>query len=349
MALELVDHRLAHPASDDYRFILSVSSPDGGGPEELCGYLCYGRTPMTRSTYDLHWIGTSPPYARSGVARGLLSRLEGEIAREGGGLVRAETGSREGHGGAVHFYDATGFTRTATIADFYAPGDDLIIFTKRVRLGPEADAFEGDEAALQDAAFGYRDYAAERDFLLECARRFGRGEVRRVLAWSSGSGRHLQAFAGAGIGGTGTDPSPAMIAYAQHLAGARLAGVDGASRSRSRVSTAPPAPRSAGVRFVRAALDERPVADPPIAPVDLSFVLLSSITSWSRPRPWSATSASRRAPLPGRGPRPLGRGPRRGGRPTPPISRPRASTTPSGPRCAATPPSTRASACTSTA
>lgn len=255
VALELVDHRLQHPASDDYRFILSFSSPDGGGPDELAGYLCYGHTPMTQSTYDLYWVGTSPRYARSGVARGLVARLEGDIAREGGGLVRVETGSREGHGAAVHFYDALGFTRAATIPDFYAPGDDLIVFTKRVPLGPEAEPRGDDEVALQDAAFGYRDYAAERDFLLECARRFGDDRVRRVLAWASGSGRHLKAFAEAGIAGVGIDASPAKIAYAQRVVG----------------------PKGPEVLFVEGALDQAPGAEPPIPLADLSFVLFSSI------------------------------------------------------------------------
>ena len=167
-----------------------------------------------------------------------------------------ETGSREGHGAAVHFYDAVGFTRTATISDFYAPGDDLIIFTKRVGTAAEADVGGGDDAALYDAAFGYRDFAAERDFLLACARRFGGRDVRRVIAYASGTGRHLRAFADAGIAGVGTEPSAAMIAYARRIAGAR-GGPE--------------------VRFVRAALDARPSADPPIPQADLSVVMLSSI------------------------------------------------------------------------
>jgi ribosomal protein S18 acetylase RimI-like enzyme len=261
VALELIDHRLAHPASDEYRFILSLSSPEGGGPEELAGYLCYGRTPMTRATYDLYWLGTSPAFAGSGVAQALVASLEAEIEREGGGLVRVETGSREGDGGGVHFYDATGFARTATIPDFYATGDDLIIFTKRVRRDGESlsseEALARDEAALYDAAFGYRDYIAERDFLLACARRFGERDVRRVLAWSSGPGRHLKAFADAGIPGVGTDPSPPMIAFAQRIAGARAGGPE--------------------VRFHRAALDEAPFGDAPMPIADLSFVPLSSI------------------------------------------------------------------------
>ena len=58
--------------------------------------------------------------------------MEDEIAAAGGGLIRVETGSREGIGSAVHFYDALGFERTSKILDFYAPSDNLIIFTKRV-------------------------------------------------------------------------------------------------------------------------------------------------------------------------------------------------------------------------
>jgi SAM-dependent methyltransferase/GNAT superfamily N-acetyltransferase len=255
VALELVDHRLQHPTSDDYRFILAFAE---GGAARLAGYLCYGRTPMTQSTYDLYWIGTSPDFARSGVARGLVASMEAEIGAEGGGLVRVETGSREGHGAAVRFYDGTGFTRAATLPGFYAPGDDLIIFTRQVRGDAGDDAPPADEAALQDAAFGYRDPAGERDFLLACARRFGGREVRRVLAWSCGPGRHLRAFAAVGIAGTGVDASEAMIAHARRLAGGRAAGPE--------------------VRFRRGALDARPAdGDAPLEPVDLSFVLLSSV------------------------------------------------------------------------
>jgi ribosomal protein S18 acetylase RimI-like enzyme/ubiquinone/menaquinone biosynthesis C-methylase UbiE len=273
VALELVDARLARPDVDDYRFILSFDVPEGGAAaeriEKLAGYLCYGRTPMTQSTYDLYWLATSPELSRSGVARGLVASLEGAIAREGGGLIRVETGSREGHDAAVHFYDATGFVRAGVLDDFYSPGDDLIIFTKRVPAadrtasaapgGPSAPGL--DDAALYDAAFGYRDYAAERDFLLGCAKRFGGRDVRRVLAWACGPARHLSAFAELGIAGVGADASDAMLAYARRVTG-------------SRGPTSP-----VEVSFVRADLDEAPAT----IPVDLSFVPLSSIHQLTTP------------------------------------------------------------------
>lgn len=260
VALELVDHAIARPESDDYRFLLAA--PDASSDEPLLGYLCYGRTPMTCSTYDLYWVATAPEHARQGVAKTLVHAMEREIAREGGGLVRVETGSREGHGAAVRFYDALGFVRSALIEDFYAPGDHLLIFTRRIAPdGTAIDAAPTSDEALIDAAFGYRDYAAERDFFLACARRFGGRDVRRVLAWECGPGRHLAAFADLGIAAAGVDTSENMIAYARGVLGASLA-----------------------TRSPRSELACSPLhAAPSVSAVDLSFVALSAIHQLTTP------------------------------------------------------------------
>lgn len=256
VALELVDHAIARPESDDYRFLLA--DPDAPSEGSLLGYLCYGRTPMTCSTYDLYWVATAPEHARKGVAKSLVHAMERAIAREGGGLIRVETGSREGHGAAVRFYDALGFVRSAQLEDFYAPGDHLLIFTRRVAPdGAAIDAAPTTDEALIDAAFGYRDYAAERDFFLACARRFGARDVRRVLAWECGAGRHLAAFSDLGITAAGADASEKMIAFAGALLAHRT-------------------PR------VELACSPLHVA-PPLAPVDLSFVALSAIHQLAAP------------------------------------------------------------------
>jgi hypothetical protein len=223
---------------------------------------------MTQSTYDLYWVATSPDFARMGVARGLVAAMEDEIAREGGGMIRVETGSREGHSAAAHFYDSLGFGRSAVLDDFYGPDDDLLIFTKRVTTGRDVSFHEMDEAALYDAAFGYRDYAAERDFLLACARDYGERDVKRVLAWSGGAGRHLFAFADVGIHGIGADASKAMIAYARRIAGPRRIGIGG----------------KPDITFVRADLDEKPKVPRALLPVDLSFVPLSSVHTLTTPK-----------------------------------------------------------------
>lgn len=216
VALELVDTQLSHLDVDDYRFILAF-----GDGNTLAGYLCYGRTPMTAATYDLYWVATSPAFARQGVARGLVAAMDHQIKQEGGGTVRVETGTREGHGAAVRFYDATGYSRACAIPDFYAPGDHLLIFTKRISGSKVRTDADLNDPALLDAVFGYRDFAHERDFLLDCASRFGDGQVRRVIAWACGPGRHLAAFADRGIAGVGIDTDAAMLAYAKQTAGPR--------------------------------------------------------------------------------------------------------------------------------
>jgi ribosomal protein S18 acetylase RimI-like enzyme len=41
-----------------------------------------------------------------------------------------ETSSRADYAPTRAFYESRGYTRTATIPGYYAPGDDLVVFTK---------------------------------------------------------------------------------------------------------------------------------------------------------------------------------------------------------------------------
>ena len=98
----------------------------------LAGYVCYGPTPMTEGTWDLYWIATHPDARGRGVARALVDRMEGELRAVGARLVRVETSQQEAYGAAHAFYAAIGYPITARIVDFYKPGDDLLILTKRL-------------------------------------------------------------------------------------------------------------------------------------------------------------------------------------------------------------------------
>lgn len=129
IAIEIIDARLARPELDDYRFVLAWSIEERG-PEQLAGFVCYGPTPMTQSTYDLYWLGTASSLRRLGVGRCLVAQMEKEIAKEGGTLVRAETASR--NRAAAGFYPGVGFVLAATLDSFYAPGNAMLLFTKRL-------------------------------------------------------------------------------------------------------------------------------------------------------------------------------------------------------------------------
>ena len=97
------------------------------------GYICYGPTPMTRHTFDLYWIIVDPDRRREGLGKSLLARMEKDLSENSAKIVRVETSSKENYGAAARFYSKEGFDVAGNIADFYADGDDLVIYSKTLR------------------------------------------------------------------------------------------------------------------------------------------------------------------------------------------------------------------------
>jgi len=120
VAMELVDHALG--GGSDYRFWIDE---DGG---RVRGYVCFGKTPMTCGTYDLYWIAVEPSLQGRGIGRALVRRMEAEIAEEGAYLVRVETSGLAAYAATRAFYDRAGYEVVARIRDFYARGNDLVIY-----------------------------------------------------------------------------------------------------------------------------------------------------------------------------------------------------------------------------
>ena len=65
----------------------------------------------------------------------LLGEVERRLTAEGRRLVVVETSSRADYTATRKFYEARGYTRAATIPGYYAPGDDLVIYTKDLTPG----------------------------------------------------------------------------------------------------------------------------------------------------------------------------------------------------------------------
>jgi ribosomal protein S18 acetylase RimI-like enzyme len=131
-AVELLDEALA--GDDDYRF---VGAYEG---DTLVGYACWGPTPGTVGTWDLYWIVVQPDRQGAGVGSQLLAEVERRLATSLGRLLVVETSSRNDYRPTRSFYERRGFTRAATIPGYYAPGDDLVLYTKDLTDGDLARA-----------------------------------------------------------------------------------------------------------------------------------------------------------------------------------------------------------------
>ena len=126
VAMELLGHPFKHPGQEDYYFLVAES--DGG----VAGYACWGATPGTRGTWDLYWIATAPEIQGKGTGRKLMAAAEADMARRGGRLCIVETSGLASYEKTRQFYLRGGYALAARIGDYYAPGDDLCIFTKRL-------------------------------------------------------------------------------------------------------------------------------------------------------------------------------------------------------------------------
>jgi ribosomal protein S18 acetylase RimI-like enzyme len=126
-AVELLDEALA--GDDDYRFLGAFDGP------ELIGYACWGPTPDTAGTWDLYWIAVDRERHGQGIGTRLVEAVERRLRADGGRLIIVETSSRTDYGPTRAFYEARGYAKTATIPGYYAPGDDLVIYTKDLTHG----------------------------------------------------------------------------------------------------------------------------------------------------------------------------------------------------------------------
>jgi len=132
VAMELVDAALGNPRREDYAFRVA------GIPGDPRGYACWGPTPCTRGTFDLYWIAVHPNAQGTGLGRVLMAAAEENMRRRGGRLCIVETSSLPSYDGTRRFYLSVGYAEEARIRDFYGPGDDRVIYTKRLTPDPRA-------------------------------------------------------------------------------------------------------------------------------------------------------------------------------------------------------------------
>ncbi len=121
---DLLDYYFRKAEQDEYLFL--TAEHDG----RVLGFACYGRIALTRRNYELNWIAADRNSLRSGVGSALLRAVENLSRERGGRYLNLETSASEPYAPAQAFYVRHGYTVVARIPDYYADGDDMLMYRK---------------------------------------------------------------------------------------------------------------------------------------------------------------------------------------------------------------------------
>jgi GNAT superfamily N-acetyltransferase len=124
VAVELVDDRLEQGPQSDYHFLFAEHEG------RTVGYTCYGKIALTAASFDLYWIAVDKSFHGRKIGRLLLEKTEELIREAGGRQVYIETSNRHHYAPTRGFYLRCGYQQAALLTDFYAPGDDKVIYAK---------------------------------------------------------------------------------------------------------------------------------------------------------------------------------------------------------------------------
>lgn len=98
----------------------------------LLGFVYHAPTPMTDRTWHLYWIAVDRSQQGRGLGGKLLAFVEQDIRDHGGRLLVVETSTTEHYEPTRKFYLKHGYTLAASVPDFYADGDGMAIFTRKL-------------------------------------------------------------------------------------------------------------------------------------------------------------------------------------------------------------------------
>jgi ribosomal protein S18 acetylase RimI-like enzyme len=127
VAVEVFDGAMASASDLGY----AAAGAELGG--ELVGWVAWGATPGTVGTYHCYWIVVDPARQGEGIGSALLDDMERRLAGRAR-LIVVETSGRHDYGSTRAFYARRGYEAMARIPEFYAPGDDQVVFVKNLSI-----------------------------------------------------------------------------------------------------------------------------------------------------------------------------------------------------------------------
>jgi ribosomal protein S18 acetylase RimI-like enzyme len=107
----------------------SVTAEEAG---QVVGFVYYAPAAMTDRGWSLYWIAVRQDLRAKGAGTRLLRHAEEEIRQSHGRILFIETSSLPQYEPTRRFYLKNQYEQTAVLRDFYADGDDMVVFRKRL-------------------------------------------------------------------------------------------------------------------------------------------------------------------------------------------------------------------------
>jgi ribosomal protein S18 acetylase RimI-like enzyme len=126
IAEEVLDDALAEGANGHYQ---SFAAEEDG---TLVGWVCFGPTPCTVDTFDIYWLVVAPQKQRNGVGAYLMQYATNLIKSRNGRMIVAETSGHSRYQSTRRFYERMNYSPVSRVRDFYALGDDKVIYVKSI-------------------------------------------------------------------------------------------------------------------------------------------------------------------------------------------------------------------------
>jgi ribosomal protein S18 acetylase RimI-like enzyme len=99
---------------------------------QITGFAYYAPAAMTDRTWYLYWIAVTRQTQARGIGGTLLKYVEESIRAERGRFLLIETSSLPNYDLTRKFYLKHHYDQVAQLPDYYADGDSMVVFRKRM-------------------------------------------------------------------------------------------------------------------------------------------------------------------------------------------------------------------------
>lgn len=128
VAVELAELSLKNGNNiENYEFIFAEEN------QKAVGFGCYARIPCTLSSFEIYWIGVDKLFQGKGIGKALIQRIVETVKGYGATKIVLQTAGREQYVPTQKFYNTVGFEMEARIKDYFAVGDDCLIYTFAIK------------------------------------------------------------------------------------------------------------------------------------------------------------------------------------------------------------------------